>query len=888
MRNPTIRPTHAVIPAMVLAAGLAAGPGAHGAQAQSAGELPQRADVLLAGSITDAAGEPMEGVVVSVRATASNLTTSVYTDGDGEYVFPRTAAGSYQLWAQAVSYEAGRADPELRGAMQRQDFVLESLENFEAQLPGDRWVAALPEDTPEDRRMKTVFRVSCGGCHSQNTALLTRFDEQGWLNIITVMSRIATAGWVASPMAPGPAREDRPPSPLMDYYKERLARYLAKVLGPGPSPMNFVPRPRPTGDAVLAVIREYDTPGQGYGLPMWEDGTNWIEGAPSKTSRKNHHAMDGTLDFDGNLYFSDDLNTNPYRSVGKIDAATGLVTNVHVPRRRTPEMASAVHDLIADQEGTLWFGADGRLIALDPDTLEWEAVTTPDGELVRAGGFHDKDGLGGVWGAVRGGAIRYDPGTRTATEYRNPIQKDKRGSAGTYGMAGDRDGNGWLSQYGFDVMVKHEYATGESYSIQLPQSPYAPPDDLFVGDDRRIFDMMGGSLFHGRGHPWMHTIRKPGGGEPSNAAWGPGWTSDHLVKIDIETHDVTLYPFPYRDGGCYQAVVDLDGIVWTVFTNADAVGRFDPESEEWTWYDLPTVGTESHGLQVVTVDGRTQVGVPYWGSSKMAKLEFLTADEREALKVAAAPPAAGGVEAETVRYASGSAEIAGYLARPAGDGGRRPAVVLVHDDQGLTDAVRNAVRFLAAEGFVVLAPDLVSRLPDGPAPAPGGRPAARVARLPLEATVQDVTAAFEFLAGDPEVDAERISAVGFGWGGWRTWKLAERTPALHRAVVFYGTTSDDRRLDRIRTPVLGHYAEYDFQTTAQALATKRRLGERFAYHVYPDMDRGFAGGGSGAIDYVALVRGRDGGAAESTDEGAPAAVADAVRLAWERTLSFLR
>ena len=57
-------------------------------------------------------------------------------------------------------------------------------------------------------------------------------------------------------------------------------------------------------------------------------------------------------------------------------------------------------------------------------------------------------------------------------------------------------------------------------------------------------------------------------------------------------------------------------------------------------YDLPTVGTESHGLQVVAVNGRTQVGVPYWGSSKMAKLEFLTADERAALKAAAA---SGGV-----------------------------------------------------------------------------------------------------------------------------------------------------------------------------------------------------------------------------------------------------
>lgn len=67
------------------------------------------------------------------------------------------------------------------------------------------------------------------------------------------------------------------------------------------------------------------------------------------------------------------------------------------------------------------------------------------------------------------------------------------------------------------------------------------------------------------------------------------------MKIDIETHEVILHPFPHRDVGAYQSVVDLEGIIWTVFTNADAVGRFDPETEEWTWYDLPTVGTESHG-----------------------------------------------------------------------------------------------------------------------------------------------------------------------------------------------------------------------------------------------------------------------------------------------------
>ena len=174
-----------------------------------------------------------------------------------------------------------------------------------------------------------------------------------------------------------------------------------------------------------------------------------------------------------------------------------------------------------------------------------------------------------------------------------------------------------------------------------------------------------------------------------------------------------------------------------------------------------------------------------------------------------------------------------------------------------------------------------------PPAAPTGRRSAPPARLPLEATVQDVAGAFAFLAGDPGVDAGQVSVIGFGWGGWRAWRLAEQTLALHRAVVFYGTTSDGRRLDRIRAPVLGHYAGYDSQTTAQVLATKRRLGERFTCHVYPDMDRGFAGGGSGAIDHVALVRGRVGGASAGSAAGSvQAEVAEAVRQAWARTLAF--
>jgi carboxymethylenebutenolidase len=252
-----------------------------------------------------------------------------------------------------------------------------------------------------------------------------------------------------------------------------------------------------------------------------------------------------------------------------------------------------------------------------------------------------------------------------------------------------------------------------------------------------------------------------------------------------------------------------------------------------------------------------------------------------------APFAAG----QTVDYPSGTSRIEAHIGRPATDSGARlPAVIVIHDNQGLTDAVRDAVRLLAAEGFVALAPDLVSRVASRaePAPAGRGRRPAPVAALSLGQTVQDVTAAFAFLQADAGVDPDRISVVGFGWGGWRAFKLAESTPTLHRAVVFYGTTSNDRQLHQIRASVLAHYAEYDFQTTAQALATKRRLGERFTYYIYPDMDRGFLGESSGAIDYVALVRGRATATAPSRTDTTVAGLTDAVRLAWRRTLDFLR
>src|SRR5437762_5180432 len=85
---------------------------------------------VLAGRITSASGEKMEGVTVSTRAEGSPVTISVYTDAQGEYYFPPVDAGKYNVWAQSQSYEAGRAELNLSGSAKRQDFVLKPTKNF--------------------------------------------------------------------------------------------------------------------------------------------------------------------------------------------------------------------------------------------------------------------------------------------------------------------------------------------------------------------------------------------------------------------------------------------------------------------------------------------------------------------------------------------------------------------------------------------------------------------------------------------------------------------------------------------------------------------------------------------------------------------------------------
>jgi len=615
-----------------------------GAIGQTSGET------MLTGRITAASGERMEGVTVSARQFGKTFTTSVFTDAEGEYYFPRLEEGKYNIWAQAIGYDAAITEGvTVRPSVHRQDVVLKPLANFEMQLRGDEWVASLPEETAQDRKMKEVFRMNCyGGCHSPAHALKDRYDERSWKLLIDKMSIISTPGTY-------PTNDDQNVAPVMHYFRDDLAAYLAKYRGPAPYALKIKTRPRPRGDETLAVYREYDSAVPGFGVPLYNDGGLWQLGPANKTDPKNLGPLRATLDAQGNPWFTG--RGRSYRSVSKIDWKTGKVTNYKV----TAEGSGAIEsggEIVSDAEGNVWTQIGDKLAKFDR-TGKMELITVPDkATVLKAQAAYPANssaaGKVRIWWDERNPVTcsnglcenppvslwMYEPSTGTWAVYDNPPAPDGMLAFSTpYNVTqiGDADGNGWWAQFGTDVIVKADGSVpGKMVSIKIPQRNN-PAWALFTGDDRKIFEMMGGSDQHTRGRPDQHSIRMVGAGPgPTDSMWGMGWFSNDLIRVNIRTHELKVYKAPIPDCASYKAMVDPQGYVWNVCQSAEHFQKFDPKTETWMRYDMPTVNIEAHdmGIAPVLVDGRVRVVVPSWTNSKTIMMDVRTREDVAALKAA--------------------------------------------------------------------------------------------------------------------------------------------------------------------------------------------------------------------------------------------------------------
>jgi streptogramin lyase/mono/diheme cytochrome c family protein len=588
----------------------------------------QAADQLLAGAITSASGQKLEGVTVSARRDGTTITTSVYTDQDGNYYFPPLADGKYQVWAQALGFETAKGSVDLT-ATRKHNIALKPITDREAmirQLPSELLVAALPEDTEDDARIKKIFTNNCTACHSPGYALQFRFDEAGWNTIINMMKVVPGSG-----VYPGPGAKV---NQIMEHNQKQLAAYLARARGPGESSMKFVPRPRPTGEAARAVWTLYDlqiNPDAGIGTQVKynpNDGTDWSLGTTSKLGQLPH---DGNIDAEGNLYFTSN-NANKLVTIGKVDAKTGDVKFLKV--NRADGLAANAHGITRDAEGNFWFDVNpGRrsLGKLDPKTEKITVYQTPQNMSPLGGAVTlDVDGKGFIWASAPDGAVRFDPKEEKFADFKSktPYQNPK-GTGMTYGAAGDRDGVGWWTQMAMDTIGRGDPVTGAITEVKLPAVKEAV--DRLKPEDRAFYENFNELSFN-TPVPWSQGPRRMGTDKNADVLWvGNSWGAS-LARINTKTGDTTIVPFPDKTMQPYHIAVDNNHNVWGNLWTSDQIVKFDPTANKWTTFELPVRGTEIRHISLADIGGKSYVVVPVYRSSQMAKMTVRSEAELAELK----------------------------------------------------------------------------------------------------------------------------------------------------------------------------------------------------------------------------------------------------------------
>lgn len=216
---------------------------------------------------------------------------------------------------------------------------------------------------------------------------------------------------------------------------------------------------------------------------------------------------------------------------------------------------------------------------------------------------------------------------------------------------------------------------------------------------------------------------------------------------------------------------------------------------------------------------------------------LLLAAPRPASTVLARPSA--DIHAEYVKYLSGRDTVTAYLAYPE----RRdpaPAVIVIHEIFGLSEFIRQTAEQLARDGFVAVAPDLLSRRGGTPAAADSARRV--IASLPPDSVTADLDATYAYVKTLKAARPDRIGVIGFCWGGGQSFRYATNNSALGAFVVCYGPGPNLADVARIRARGLGVYAENDARINAalpDVEAALRRAAREYRYAIYPGTRHGF-------------------------------------------------
>lgn len=215
----------------------------------------------------------------------------------------------------------------------------------------------------------------------------------------------------------------------------------------------------------------------------------------------------------------------------------------------------------------------------------------------------------------------------------------------------------------------------------------------------------------------------------------------------------------------------------------------------------------------------------------------------------------------------------GYLVYPnqnqSGEKVKLPAVVMIHENKGLNDYIKESANLLAKNGYVVLAVDLFNGEVVTNNQERSGELTGAIRENPGIA-IENMKAAVDYLRSLDNVEPSKIASLGWCFGGQQSLQLAinSKDDPLAATVIYYGRlTNDSQAISNITSPVLGIFGGKDQSISVDSVMQFQKAlndtGITNEIHVYPNVGHAFAN--------------------PSNDNYAPTETADA----WKKTLDFL-
>ena len=493
------------------------------------------------GTVRVASGDIPEGIMVQLIAP-NGVRTTVYTNEDGNYEFPKMESGAaYTLRiANPLEFKPYRRDSvHIDGSTKLDDIVLERITKtqtlpatpeIEAQLSGDELLWNLPGTTEE----KEALHLTCAlGCHSFQQIFKNRYDERSWGVLVTRMLHRGGGPLINDPLEPVTAAQSA--------TDKILIKWLAKVRGPDSQDGPLRAFPRLTGESNRVVVTEFELP------------------------RNLQSAHDVFGDSKGNIWYTSHLS----RYFGKLDTRTGIVTEYQTPL--TAGGQPGTHHVYVQKSGDVLFSEpwSHKLLKLDPQSGSMKEVSVAAPFPINSAGMADFDLTpdGFIWTSMGGGyaAEKIDPETGRM------VQKFPMKVPFSYDGIISQDGNFWAGG-----------------AISGP-----------TGNSAELLDVRTGEMLN-MNSGYRATAARRGGFDPFGNAWFGG-ENGTLVELDAKAKRIREFTppgpvEPYND--LYSAETDKNGEVWAGELHGRKFLRFNPKTSQWTEYAMPEPYSHSRAVWV--------------------------------------------------------------------------------------------------------------------------------------------------------------------------------------------------------------------------------------------------------------------------------------------------